>query len=168
MTTVARLADIPTPVVLELARAQAMRKSQARAAAGGEGEDRSVTVQSNYLRKGERALAKILDREPAPARPRVRGDCEGTQRPCPWVGCSEHLYLEPGARSIKFNFPQLELEDLAETCALDVADRGGVTLEEAGKLLQLTRERVRQIEVGALSKLRMHSHGLGTDDSDNQ
>ncbi|MFY3742456.1 sigma factor-like helix-turn-helix DNA-binding protein [Anaeromyxobacter sp. Red801] len=41
-----------------------------------------------------------------------------------------------------------------ETCALDVADRGPLTLDEVGKILGVTRERVRQIEVAALEKLQ--------------
>ncbi len=35
-----------------------------------------------------------------------------------------------------------------------MAERGAVTLEEVGSLLNLTRERVRQLEVGALAKLQ--------------
>jgi hypothetical protein len=45
------------------------------------------------------------------------------------------------------------LEDLSDTCALDVADRGGSTLEEVGSMLNLTRERVRQIERSTMEKL---------------
>jgi len=41
------------------------------------------------------------------------------------------------------------------TCALDVADRGGITLEEVGEILNLTRERIRQVEVGGLLQLRL-------------
>ena len=44
---------------------------------------------------------------------------------------------------------------MSETCALDVADRGGITLEEVGELVNLTRERIRQVEVLGLDKLRM-------------
>jgi hypothetical protein len=40
-----------------------------------------------------------------------------------------------------------------ETCALDIADRGGTTLEEVGAIMNLTRERIRQVEVKALAKL---------------
>jgi hypothetical protein len=40
-----------------------------------------------------------------------------------------------------------------ETCALDVADRGGATLEDVGAIMNLTRERIRQVEVKGLAKL---------------
>lgn len=94
--------------------------------------------------------------ELAAARPRTRGDCKDAQRPCPWVGCKHHLYLEvnPETGSIKFNFPELEPMDLAESCALDRAELGSITLEEVGLITNLTRERVRQLEVRGLLKLR--------------
>ena len=52
------------------------------------------------------------------------------------------------------NFPDLEVWEMAETCALDVADRGGITLEDVGSLLNLTRERIRQVERSGIDKLR--------------
>jgi DNA-directed RNA polymerase sigma subunit (sigma70/sigma32) len=45
--------------------------------------------------------------------------------------------------------------DMPATCALDVADRGGVTLAEIADLLGITRERARQIDSTALAKLRV-------------
>ena len=36
---------------------------------------------------------------------------------------------------------------------MDVAERGGITLEEVGGLMNLTRERVRQLEAEALEDL---------------
>jgi len=90
-------------------------------------------------------------------RPRTRGDCKNVPRPCPFVSCVHHLYLDVSARTgaIKLNFPDLEPWELPETasCSLDVADRMGVTLEEVGKITNLTRERIRQIEVKSLAKL---------------
>lgn len=91
-------------------------------------------------------------------RPATRGDCVEGPRPCPWASCKFHLYidvLDNGA--LKFNFPDLESWELRETCALDVADRGGITLEEVGDLSNITRERVRQIEVRAFLKLKAMS-----------
>ena len=81
--------------------------------------------------------------------------CEGGQRPCPFVGCRHHLYadvnLETG--SIKINFPDREVWELEHSCSLDLADAGTHTLEEVGEILNVTRERTRQIEAAALAKL---------------
>jgi hypothetical protein len=81
------------------------------------------------------------------------------ERPCPFVSCEQHLYLDvnPQSGAIKLNFPHLEVWEMAETCALDVADRGGITLEEVGAILNLTRERIRQVEVRGLTKIRVTS-----------
>jgi hypothetical protein len=95
-------------------------------------------------------------------RPQTREDCRDAPRPCPWVACKHHLYLDinPRTGSIKINFPDLEPWELAHTCALDVADGGGLTLEEIGLITNLTRERVRQVEVRGLLTLRAHSIAL--------
>ncbi len=89
-------------------------------------------------------------------RPKSRRDCEAGPRPCPFVACKHHLYLDvnPDTGSIKLNFPDIPVWEMEHTCALDVADRGGVTLEEVGEILNLTRERIRQVEVMGLEKLR--------------
>jgi len=44
---------------------------------------------------------------------------------------------------------------MVESCALDVAGWGGITLEEVGRLMNITRERVRQVEVHALLIARL-------------
>jgi len=90
-------------------------------------------------------------------RPKTRGDCLpggcNGARPCPWVSCKAHLALDVDERtgSIKVNFPETEVWEMEHTCALDIADEGGKTLEEIGTLTNLVRERVRQIEVRALA-----------------
>ena len=91
------------------------------------------------------------------SRPKVRGDCAEGERPCPYVSCKYNLYVDvnPRTGSVKMNFPDKELWELAETCALDVADRQGITLEEVGVIMNLTRERVRQLEMRGLTKLRV-------------
>jgi hypothetical protein len=95
-------------------------------------------------------------------RPRTRAECSNEQRPCPWVSCKHHLYLDvnPRTGSIKLNFPDLEPWELKQTCALDVADDGGHTLEEVGDITNLTRERIRQLELRGLIELRGRSRSL--------
>lgn len=99
----------------------------------------------------------------ADLRPRTRAECVDGLRPCPWVGCRHHLYLDvnPETGSIKFNYPDLEPDELAETCALDIAAGGGITLEEVGGIMNITRERVRQIELRGLIVLREGALRLG-------
>ena len=90
-------------------------------------------------------------------RPRTREDCATGPRPCPYVSCRFNLYVDvnPRTGSVKMNFPDKELSELKDTCSLDVADRGGITLEDVGVIMNLTRERVRQLEAHGLVKLRV-------------
>lgn len=103
------------------------------------------------------------DAELLAERPRTRGDCVGGERPCPWSGCRHHLALDinPQSGSIKMNHPDREIWELKETCALDVAERGGITLEEVGEVMNLTRERIRQVEVRGLAMLKIAGGRLG-------
>ena len=87
-----------------------------------------------------------LERE----RPKTRGECVDAVRPCPWVGCKHHLYIDADdIGSIKFNFPHLQVWQMAETCSLDIADQGEHTLEQVGDKMNFTRERSRQVEFKA-------------------
>lgn len=106
--------------------------------------------------------------------PLSRGDCADGPRPCPWLRCRHHLLIEdeligrerlertpewlPGHRvhPAARNAPTLEaaLQALPESCALDVAGRGDHTLGEVGRILGVSRERARQLEAVALTKLR--------------
>ena len=89
-------------------------------------------------------------------RPHTRADCVHGPRPCLFVSCKHNLYLDvnPETGSIKLNFPDKEIWELEHTCALDVAEKGGITLEEVGAIMNLTRERIRQVETRGLMKLR--------------
>ena len=81
---------------------------------------------------------------------------EDGERSLPFVSCKHHLYLDVSQRtgSIKLNFPDLEVWEMTtSSCALDVADEGGATLESVGSILNVTRERVRQLELAALARL---------------
>ncbi len=117
---------------------------------------RSKTIASRRLTKEERLEAARILAELDGIRPLTREDCRTAERPCPYVSCKYHLFLDINSETgwIKVNFPDLEVWEMSETCALDVADRGGITLEEVGELLNLTRERIRQVEVFGLEKLR--------------
>jgi hypothetical protein len=117
---------------------------------------RAKTISVKRMTKRELELGRLLYPEVDDIeRPRTREQCSDAPRPCPFVSCKHHLYLDVSARTgaIKLNFPDLEVWDMTETCALDVADRGGTTLEEVGAIMNLTRERIRQVEVKGLAKL---------------
>ncbi len=89
-------------------------------------------------------------------RPSCRAECATIQRPCAFVSCRYHLYLDVNPRTgrIKFNFPGLGVNQIAVSCALDVAEAGPWTLEEIGGRLNITRERARQLTEQALAKIR--------------
>lgn len=133
---------------------------------GRKGLRRSKTLASRRLSREEIREANTLIAELGGDRPSSRDTCAKGPRPCPWVSCKFHLYLDvnPDTGSIKLNFPDLEVWEMAETCALDVADRGGITLEEVGEILNLTRERIRQVEVHGLGKLSDEYSGILGDD----
>jgi hypothetical protein len=105
--------------------------------------------------KRDLELGKRLYPDGEVDKPVTRADCKDAVRPCPFVSCKHHLYLDVSARSgaIKLNFPDLEIWEMVESCTLDVADRGSVTLEDAGAIMNLTRERIRQVEVKVIAKL---------------
>ena len=113
------------------------------------------TLGARQMWRGETELGRLLHPPVEVERPTTRADCADGPRPCPFVSCRYHLYLEvTDTGSIKFVFPDLEPDELEHSCALDVADEGGVTLERTGDLLNVTRERTRQIEMSAMAKAK--------------
>lgn len=117
---------------------------------------RTISVQRLGRRVLEPLPSKWMDSDTE--RPRTRAECVDGVRPCPYVSCAHHLYIDvsPRTGSIKLNFPDLEVWELTHSCALDLADAGGMTLERVGEIMNLTRERVRQVEVKALEQLQTH------------
>ena len=115
---------------------------------------RTISVKRMTRRELE-ASRKRYTNEQLP-RPLTRADCVNGPRPCPFISCTHHLYLDvsPRTGSIKLNFPDLEVWEMPVSCALDIADAGGCTLETVGDIMNLTRERIRQLEVKALSRLQ--------------
>jgi sigma-70-like protein len=91
-------------------------------------------------------------------RPATRADCldggANAVRPCPYTSCRHHLFVDvTKSGSVSLPWRDAEVDSLEETCSLDVAERGGMTLEDVGKLMNVTRERIRQLEEKVLRRL---------------
>lgn len=71
------------------------------------------------------------------------------QHPCPVEWCRFHV-SSGGMRDSAYG----KLSPESDTCVLKMSSRASHTLEEIGDALGVTRERVRQIELAALSHLR--------------
>lgn len=129
----------------------------------GPAKKRSQTLSTRRMAREHRKMKArgelFVDSEAK--QPKSRSECVNMPRPCLYVSCRHHLYLDVNEEtgSIKFNFPDKEVWELEETCALDVADRGGITLEEVGAIMNLTRERIRQLELSGLEKLKLFARG---------
>gem|GEM_PF-3002015 len=138
----------------ELGRAREHRERQRRAET-----PRAITLPANRIRKSDLAqLRAENDREeaehPLPPRPRTRGECVDGLRPCPYVCRFSLLYEVTERGGLKVLHPDANGEPDPDydgpSCALDVADAGAHTLEEVGAYLNISRERVRQLEEAAL------------------
>jgi len=120
----------------------------------------------NLYRQSSDCLDRLRAEEPDDGRRRLPltwGDCQDDEEPCPYVSCRYHLFLgvDESSGSLKLNFPDLfdpdgapEVEKMPATCALKVAELGGITLETMGELMNITRERARQLEASSLERLR--------------
>ena len=100
--------------------------------------------------------------------PRADGDLS----PCPWIGCRHHLWVEASRSRDKSrrNGRRLDLElcptQLQQTCAVDVAMLGELTLAAVGNLFGVTRERIRMIELRAAARFAASARELGHDPAD--
>jgi len=115
-----------------------------------------ATISYRKMRSDRAKIGSYTIRVDSPAsdRPMTRGECRDAERPCPYVSCKWHLYLDVKPNGgIRLNWPGLEPWEIPETCALDVADRGGEDLEAIAAMLNLTRERVRQIATASLARV---------------
>ena len=132
---------------------------------------RPRSVPEKGLASGDLALGiernAPIEFDLAALRPRTRADCIDGPRPCPWVGCRHHLFLSviPETGAIQLTRPDLDIDQLIASCSLDVADEDGRTLDQVGQLLNVTRERVRQIETRGSMKLRDAASLFGVRDA---
>lgn len=121
---------------------------------------RAQSIDIKRISKSELEIGKLLHPDYRTERPKTRGDCVNSQRPCPFVGCKYNLYLDVSRNgNIKFNFPDLEVWEMKHSCALDIADNvlyeEEMTLEHLGEILNLTRERVRIILLRICAKMKV-------------
>ena len=137
------------------ARSPSRRESRDRRRSRRKRSVRARTISVKKLMHADHEARRERLQHLEALRPKTRAECLEGPRPCPHVSCRHHLYLDvsPRTGAIKLNFPDLEVWELAISCALDVADGGSATLEDVGTILNLTRERIRQLELKALTRL---------------
>lgn len=124
---------------------------------------RMISQVKQHRREHGRSLVAQL-----PPMPKTRKECAGVPRPCPFLRCKYNLFSNVKDNG-NLNMPHGEdptaMDRLPHSCALDAADAGPLTLEEVGLLTATTRERVRQVELRALGKLKAYFDDHGIDPS---
>ena len=89
-------------------------------------------------------------------RPKTRADCANVPRPCPYVGCRHHLFLEvtmKGGIKMPYGDDVGVLESMPQTCSLDQAETGEMELRHLSKMLSLTDEGTLLIANSAYARL---------------
>ncbi len=89
--------------------------------------------------------------------PKRRSECLNRKRPCPWVRCTHHFIWLLWDRLRDKSDDEIAdcISRIRYSCVLDTVDNHGqMTLEQIGQLLNLTRERIRQIEKKAITRAR--------------
>lgn len=132
------------------------------------GRDVGPRTLSGRVTKTALEKLKKKNRKNGPKRhlPVTRGDCAGGPRPCPMVSCRHNLYLDVSpSGNVRLNFPDIPPEKMLISCSLDLADEGPLTLDELAQVLNLTRERVRQVQDPALAKLEVLLRAQGIDEA---
>lgn len=155
----------PTPTV-QSRKGKGRRKRR-------EVEPWAVTVGGRHAREDEMERlndALAIYRERPDDRPRTRAQCPSSGKPCPWVLCRYHLWLDrkqyKGRDALNMVWPDRAPEALDETCALHAAERHsgeGMSLQEVSDLIDTSRERVRQLEAEAMQALKVAMGESGLD-----
>lgn len=142
-------------IVLAAVREAISRGILARIITGATPAERLVSPRTRLEALPELGPLEDDIKYPRTPRPQVRADCKDGPRPCPWVACRHNLYLDvQHGGLVRLRFPEREPHEMTESCALDVAEKGGLSLEAVARLYNTTRERIRQIEASGLRRAR--------------
>lgn len=80
-----------------------------------------------------------------------RRECESLPRPCPHTHCRYHLAPEVGGEVTE-----------ASSCALDIADEGGITQADLARLLGISHTWAQALEQRALASFRRAALSIRT------
>lgn len=121
------------------------------------GSRKGYTLSIRGMTKEELRISALLYPERSFWRPKTRADCADVPRPCLYTACKFNAFLSVNENGTIHVTKDCEPWDVPpeDSCVLDVAERPDVTLEQIGRVMGITRERVRQIEVAALLTLFM-------------
>lgn len=75
--------------------------------------------------------------------PNTRGDCINGARPCPHITCKYHLYNDVSEYCQSIATPAPMLCNMCETCALDIAEEGGMSTQQVANLIGVSEWFVR-------------------------
>lgn len=132
--------------------------------------ERIARMSQRVLRETAKEYAVEIRRaereRPRDVRECLASDLGAPGSPCPWVGCSRNTLLDvTETGSIKFRYAVRAADGTVDvdwdrvrafglpTCTERV-DPDGMTLDDLGAVLGVTRERIRQLETIALARLR--------------
>lgn len=110
--------------------------------------------------KADRAASRKRPKLPIYRRPQTREDCGQFERPCPFVACRHHLFLDVTAQGhILFPYgPDVAaIETMPHTCALDAAESGERQIREIARGYNMTHQALRLTFHQAMARLREHT-----------
>jgi hypothetical protein len=115
-------------------------------------------INNKKMRFGKRKNAK---KTPPPyLRPQTRGECIDGPRPCPYVGCRYHLFLDvyrAGGLQLNFGTENVDiLKKVDHTCALDVADARTCSSEMVSKHLNVSVQAIKFTTAIAQKKVKRY------------
>lgn len=102
-------------------------------------------------------LSTIPDYKGPEAPPATRAECAGIERPCKRYACLHNLTpeTERAGKPHHGKHPDPVLVEKAESCELDVSEKGRHAPKEVAQLMGLTPERVRQLEDRGMRKMEL-------------